>query len=91
MNMFTQISEFTEQLFSDRKTVPQAREIITAILETRSPRLSEIASRMAGGAAGSYKRIPRFLEREDPRQTLKLLFNEAVEFVIGDPTEIERP
>jgi hypothetical protein len=91
MNKFTRIPAFTEQLFSDRKTVQQASEIIAGILETRSPRISDIASRMSGGEAGSYKRVQRFLEQEDPRQTLKLLFNEEAEFVIGDPTEIERP
>jgi hypothetical protein len=46
---------------------------------------------MEGGEAASYKRVQRFLEKEDPRQVLKLLFNEEAKFVIGDPTEIERP
>ncbi len=91
MNKFTRIPEFVEQVFSDRKTVQQASEIITGILESRSPRISDIAARMAGGETASYKRVQRFLEKEDPRQALKLLFNEEAEFVIGDPTEIERP
>jgi len=91
MNKFTRIPEFVEQIFSDRKTVHQASEIITGILETRSPRISDIAARMPGGEAASYKRVQRFLKKEDPRQALKLLFNEEAEFVIGDPTEIERP
>lgn len=91
MNKFTRISEFTENLFVDQKTVEQASEIIEGILESRSPRISDIASRMSGGEAASYKRVQRFLEQEDPRQALKMLFNEEAEFVIGDPTEIERP
>lgn len=91
MNKFTRISEFTEQFFSGNKTVQQASEIIMGILETQSPRISEIASRMQGGEAASYKRVQRFLEKQDPRQSLKLLFNEEAAFVIGDPTEIERP
>lgn len=91
MNKFTRISEFAEQLFVDRKTVKHGSEIIQGILETRSPRISDIASRMEGGEAASYKRVQRFLEKEDPRQALKMLFNEEAEFVIGDPTEIERP
>jgi len=91
MNKFTRIPEFVEQVFSDRKTVQQASEIIRGILESRSPRISDIASRMSGGETASYKRVQRFLEQEDPRQALKLLFNEEAEFVIGDPTEIERP
>jgi hypothetical protein len=91
MNKFTRIPEFTEQLFVDRKTAKHGSEIIQGILESRSPRISDIASRMEGGEAASYKRVQRFLEKEDPRQALKLLFNEEAEFVIGDPTEIERP
>lgn len=91
MNKFTRISAFAEQLFDSRKTVQNASEIIAGILATRSPRISDIASQMDGGEAASYKRVQRFLEKEDPRQALKLLFNEEAEFVIGDPTEIERP
>jgi len=91
MNKFTRIPEFVEQVFCDEKTVQQASEIIRGILESRSPRISDIAARMSGGETANYKRVQRFLEREDPRQALKLLFNEEAEFVIGDPTEIERP
>jgi hypothetical protein len=91
MNKFTRISEFAELLFDDQRTAQQAGEIMQAILETRSPRISDIASRMNGSDAACYKRVQRFLHENDPRQTLKLLFNEESEYVIGDPTEIERP
>jgi hypothetical protein len=90
MNKFTRIPEFAEQLFVDHKTVKHGSEIIQGILETRSPRISDIASRMEGGEAASYKSVQGFLEKEDLRQGLKLLFNEEAEYVIGDPTEIER-
>ena len=91
MDKFTRILEFTEQLFADAKVSQQAGEIIQGILETRSPRVSDIASRMKGSEAACYKRVYRFLRQNDPREALKLLFNEEAEFVIGDPTEIERP
>lgn len=91
MDKFTRISEFAELLFNDQKTVEQAGEIMQAILETRSPRISDIASRMNGSETACYKRVQRFLQENDPQQKLKLLFNEESEFVIGDPTEIERP
>ena len=91
MNKFTRISDFAELLFNDQKTAQQAGEIMQAILDTRSPRISDIASRMDGSEAACYKRVQRFLHKNDPHQTLKLLFNEESEFVIGDPTEIERP
>jgi hypothetical protein len=91
MDKFIRIFEFTQQLFSDERTARQASEIIEAIMEARSPRLSDIAARMAGNEAASYKRIQRFLLDEDPRETLRMLFNEEADFVIGDPTEIKRP
>ncbi len=78
MDKFTRISEFTDQLFDDQKTSQQASEIIEGILETRSPRISDIASRMKGSEAGCYKRVQRFLHQNDPCQELKLLFNEGV-------------
>jgi hypothetical protein len=91
MDKFTRISEFTACLFSDEQAAEQASEIIRGILAARSPRISDIASRMRGGEAACYKRVQRFLHRQDPREALKLLFNEEAEFVLGDPTEIERP
>ena len=46
---------------------------------------------MPGGYAASYKRIQRFLNKNEPQEALRLLFNEEAGYVIGDPTEIERP
>lgn len=91
MDKFIRIFEFAQQLFIDEHTARQASEMITGILEARSPRLSDIAARMTGSEAASYKRIQRFLQDNDPREALKMLFNEEADFVIGDPTEIERP
>jgi len=90
MDKFIRIFEFAQQLFADEKTARQASEIIEGIMTSRSPRLSDIAACMPGEEAACYKRIQRFLQREDPREALKLLFNEEAEFVIGDPTEIDR-
>lgn len=91
MEKFIRIYEFVQQLFCDDHTAHQASEIIEGIMQARSPRLSDIAARMAGNEAASYKRIQRFLQDNDPREALKRLFNEEAEFVIADPTEIERP
>jgi hypothetical protein len=44
---------------------------------------------MPGKEAASYKRIQRFLYKNEPQESLQLLFNEEADFVIGDPTEIE--
>lgn len=91
MDKFIRIFEFAQQLFGDDKTARQASEIMEGIMSACSPRLSEIAAKMPGGEAASYKRIQRFLQGVDPSEALRLLFNEEAEFVIGDPTEIERP
>ena len=91
MDKFIRISEFTQLLFSDSKTAQQASQIIEGIMEACSPRLSEIAAKMPGHPDASYKRIQRFLQENDPQATLKMLFNEEADFVIADPTEIERP
>jgi len=91
MNKFIRISKFAEQLFTNEKQVQRASEILQGIIEARSPRLSDIAAHMPGQFGASYKRIQRFLQEQDPQETLKMLFNEEADFVIGDPTEIKRP
>ncbi len=91
MDKFIRIFEFAQQLFSDEHTAQQASEIIAGIMKARSPRLSNRAARMSDNEAAGYKRIQRFLQDNDPREALKTLFNEEAEFVIADPTEIERP
>jgi hypothetical protein len=78
-------------LFPDENTAKQASQNIQGIMKARSPRLSEIASRMPKGEAACYKRIQRFLYNTDPQAALQLMFNEEADFVIADPTEIERP
>lgn len=91
MNKFIRIFKFAQQLFTDEKTARQASQIIEGIMAARSPRLSDIAAHMPGGQSASYKRIQRFLQEQDPQEALRMLFNEDAKFVIGDPTEIERP
>ena len=91
MDKFIRIFEFAQQLFSDHKTANQASQIIAGIMEACSPRLSEIAAKMPGKAEASYKRLQRFLQENEPQAILKTLFNEEADFVIADPTEIERP
>ena len=86
MNMFKRISVFAEQFFNDQNTAQKAGEIMQAMIDTRSLRISDIASRMNGSEAACYKRVQRFLEENNPNKTLKLLFNEESEFVIGDRT-----
>ena len=91
MYEFIRTAEFARELFDREEEAEKAGEIIQAILEARSPRLSDISQRMKGKPAANYKRIQRFLERSDPREVMMRLFQEEAGFVIGDPTEIPRP
>jgi hypothetical protein len=79
------------ELFDDQSTAERAGEISDAILAARSIRLTDVSVEMEGESAAGYKRIQRFLKTVDPRTALWRLFQEEAEFVIGDPTEIERP
>ena len=91
MNKFINNQEFMAELFDECKLAERAGEIGTAILEARSLRMTDIAVEMEGTSEAGYKRIQRFLQVADPRLALWRLFQEDAEFVIGDPTEIERP
>jgi hypothetical protein len=91
MYEFIRIMEFARGLFDQEEQAEKAGEIIQAILEARSPRLTDISQRMSGKAPANYKRIQRFLDQTDPRAVLIRLFEEEAPFVIGDPTEIPRP
>lgn len=91
MDKYIPMRSFMEEFFDDEITATKAAEIGQAMLVARSLRLTEIAGKMRGGSAASYKRIQRFLQKVDPRAMLWRLFCEQAEYVIGDPTEIERP
>jgi hypothetical protein len=60
------------------------------LLEAQSPRLTNIAERMKGSQERAYKAIQRFLRQVDMKQVLLRLYQEESNFVIGDPTEMER-
>ncbi len=91
MDKFINNQEFMVELFDDEEQAKRAGEIGGAILEARSLRMTDIAVKTEGESAAGYKRIQRFLGKADPRAALWRLFQEEAEFVIGDPTEIERP
>jgi hypothetical protein len=90
MDKFIKNQEFMDAIFDDPKEGERAGEIGDAILAARSLRLTDIAVEMAGETEAGYKRIQRFLNSVDPRAVLWRLFREDAEYVIGDPTEIER-
>ena len=91
MSKCIKMRRFMQALFDDETLANKAAEIGQAILAARSIRMTDIATQMKGSSEASYKQIQRFVKHADPRQALWRLFPEQAEFVIGDPTEIERP
>jgi hypothetical protein len=91
MYKFMQIEKFAKVIFDSEKTARKASKIMEGLLQSQSPRISDIADQMAGNEAANYKMVQRFLKKEHLQEVLQRLFNEEAEFVIGDPTEIERP
>ena len=83
------IKRFTDQCF-DRESY-QAARIIKGVLDSGSPRLSDIADAMDGNEDANYKAIQRFIEDDKPKEALHRLYNEDSDYVLGDPTDIERP
>ena len=91
MYKFTQIIKFAKYIFDDEKAVRKASQIMEGIMEAQSPRISDIADKMPGNEAANYKMVQRFLKRENVQEGLNRMFNEEAEYVLVDPTEIERP
>jgi hypothetical protein len=82
--------EFMRYVFDGEKMVTQGAAIIKALLEAQSPRLSNISEKMDGKSSSSYKAMQRFLKKVDLKRLLLRFYQEDAEFVIGDPTEMER-
>jgi hypothetical protein len=90
MNKCINFYGFLQYLFDDKKQAKQAAAIIKALLEAQSPRLTNISEEMMGNSSSNYKVIQRFLKRVDMKKLLMRLYQEEAEFIIGDPTEMER-
>jgi hypothetical protein len=82
--------EFMSKLFDDEKQARQGAAIVKGLLEAQSPRLTHISEKMEGKGASNYKAIQRFLKKVDLKRVLVRLYQEGADFVIGDPTEMER-
>ena len=82
--------EFLRYVFDDEKAIRQGAEIVKALLEAQSPRLSNISEKMPGKGESNYKAIQRFLKKVDMKRLLLRFYQEDAEFMIGDPTEMER-
>ena len=90
MDKFINFSTFMRYLLDDMKLAEQGSKIVRALLEAQSPRMSNIAEKMRGKSASCYKMIQRFLAKVDLKQVLLRFYQEEADYVIGDPTEMER-
>ena len=91
MNRFVTGHQFAKYLFDRDTTATKAGRIIRAILDARSPRLSDISQHMPGNPDADYRAVQRFLDESDPKAALLRLYQEEAPYIIGDPTEIPRP
>ncbi len=90
MDKFINFSTFMRYLLDDEKLAEQGSKIVRALLEAQSPRISNIAEKMSGKSASCYKMIQRFLAKVDLKRVLLRFYQAEANFVIGDPTEMER-
>lgn len=90
MDKCIKFQAFLRYLFDDERSLGKASVLVRALLDAQSPRLSAIAEHMPGTSSSNYKAIQRFLNQVDLKQLLKRFYQEQAEFVIGDPTEMER-
>ena len=90
MDKFINYLEMMEYLFDGEKLVQKAARIVAGVIKARSPRITEIAERMAGKSEANRKMIHRLLKEADMKTALMRLYQEDAEFVIGDPTEMMR-
>jgi hypothetical protein len=90
MDKCTNFHEFMQYVVDDERLAQQGAAIVKGMLEAQSPRLSNISEKMEGNSSRNYKVIQRFLKKVDLKRSLLRFYQEDAEFVIGDPTEMER-
>lgn len=88
---FISVQDFCQYLFDNDKLSEKAATILQAILEARSPRLSDLSHKMPASSDANYKMLQRFMVHADPKVALQRLFWEEAPFILGDPTEMPRP
>ena len=94
--MFQQIiklsdmQKFSAKCFDDSKEADKAANILKGIIDSCSPRISDISQAMRGNPEANYKAIQRFLDSNDTEEVLNRLYWEEAPFILADPTDIER-
>jgi hypothetical protein len=90
MDKFINYREMMEYLFDDAKEAEKAGLIAQGMIRAQSPRITEVSAKMEGASESNQKMIYRFLKKTDLKGTLMRLYDEGAEFILGDPTEMER-
>ena len=82
--------KFLGYLLDDEGLAEKGARIVKGLLDAQSPRMTNISEQMTGKSSSRYKEIQRFLKKVNLKKSLMRLYQEDAEFVIGDPTEMER-
>ncbi len=82
--------QYTRLLFEVPEQARKAAEVVAALWQAKSTRLSELGRALPGTYEAAYKRLQRFLKKVEPTAVLWRLFDPEAECVIGDVTEIAR-
>jgi hypothetical protein len=90
MDKCINFTEFMRYLLDDEGLVEKGAKIIKGLLEAQSPRLTDISEKMTGNSANNYKVIQRFIKKVNMKELLMRLYQGNAEYIIGDPTEMER-
>lgn len=83
------MTDFAYEIFDNNEE--KAALILKAILDARSPRLSDLSHAMPGSPSANYKFMQRFLDKAEPGKALMRLYMEEASFILLDPTEMPRP
>lgn len=90
MDKFINYSEMMEYLFDDEREAEKAGTIAQGMIRAQSPRITEVAAKMEGVSESNQKMVHRFLKGAKLKEALLRLYDEDAEFILGDPTEMER-
>jgi hypothetical protein len=84
------MQKFTAGCFDNPKEAEKAANVVKGILDSQSPRISNISHAMRGNPQANYKAIQRFLDSSNTQEALNRLYYEEAPFILADPTDIER-
>jgi hypothetical protein len=85
-----EMERYALELFDDDYDAKKAAHVLKAMLDSDSPRITDLAQSIDGNPENNTKMIHRLLKTCDPFTALNRLLDDDAPFIILDPTEIER-